>query len=238
VLDGGAGPRVILVDNASEPPVAAPDGCHVVRCEVRLTRGASRNLGLSHVTSEYVVFLDVDDLVLAGALTRLAAGLDHVARCPAIVGRIVEPSGALHRTPRAAAAALARHPRLFAWANATWSMLPTQGCTMMRVSAVRDAGGYADASAGEDWVLGAALAFRGPIAFHSQPALIYRWRPDSPGAARASRRMLLRNAARVRTRLRDDPRVRGGPVAIGLLAGAQALAVAVARPAARLLRRG
>jgi hypothetical protein len=122
--------------------------------------------------------------------------------------------------------------------NAVWSLLPTQGCTIMRTGAVRGAAGYADASAGEDWVLGASLAFRGPIAFDPRPALIYRSRPDSPGAARTSRRALLDNAGRVRARLRDDPRVRGGRPAMSLLAATQALAVSVVHPAARALRRG
>lgn len=226
----GAG-RVLVVDNASEVPIAAPGGSEVVRSDVRLTRGAARNLGLSRVRSEYVVFLDADDSLLPGALERMIAGLDRQSDSPALVGRIVDPTGALHRAPRRLAVGLARHRQLFAWVNAAWSLMPTQGCTIMRTAAVRDAGGYGDASLGEDWMLAVRLAFRGPIGFDPEPALVYRSRPDSPGAARASRRALLHNAAHVRARLREDG-VGGGRVAIALLALVQTLAVLVAHPIA------
>jgi glycosyltransferase involved in cell wall biosynthesis len=227
---------VLVVDNASSAPIAAVGGGKVVRSEARLSRGAARNLGLSLVTTDYVVFLDADDSLMPDALGRMVAGLDRAQESPALVGGIVEPSGALHRVPRRFAAALARCPRLFAWANATWSLMPTQGCTIMRTAVVREAGGYGDASHGEDWMLGARLAFRGPITFDPEPALIYRWRPDSPGMSRAPRRTLLDNAARVRARLHTDPAA-GGRSAIALLAIAQTLAVLVPHWVATALRR-
>ena len=67
--------RVLVVDNASELPVTPPAGAELVRSERRLTRGAARNLGLAHVRSPLVMFLDADDVLLPGALTTLTAGV-------------------------------------------------------------------------------------------------------------------------------------------------------------------
>jgi glycosyltransferase involved in cell wall biosynthesis len=227
--------RVVVVDNASERPIEAPSGAEVVRCGTRLTHGGARNLGLSRVATEFVVFLDADDYLLPGALGRLLGEIEARPDAPAVVARIVDASGALYRSPRGLAFALARWRRLFAWANATWSLMPTQGCTIMRTAAVREAGGYGDASSGEDWMLGARLAFGGRIGFDVRPALVYRSRDDSPGAVRASRRTMTENAALVRARLRDDGTV--GVLGLALLALLQTFAVLVAHPLAITLRR-
>jgi len=232
--DGGLAPHVIIVDNASEPPVDPPDGCELARSHVRLSRGAARNLGLSFVRTEYVVFLDADDLLLPGALSRLVDGLEGCRDLQAFVGAIVESDGTPHRIPRVLARILARASRPFAWLNAIWSQLPTQGCAVMRTQAVRDCGGYPDASDGEDWVLGASLAFRGRIAFDREPVLVYRLRPDSPGADDTPpSRVLFARATRVRGRLRTDPRIRAGRLAVSVLAVVQVLAVVVVRPLVR-----
>jgi glycosyltransferase involved in cell wall biosynthesis len=232
----GTQSRTIVVDNASDPPIAPFEGCDLARSETRLSRGEIRNFGLSLVTTEYLVFLDADDLLLPGALARLVSGLDACPDCPVLVAGIIEPGGARHRTPRRLASILARRPRLFAWANAVWSLMPTQGSAIMRTAAVDEVGGFADASHGEDWALGASLAFRGEIVFDRQPVLIYRWRLDSPGAERTPPRILLQNARRVRGRLRADPAVGAGTWALGILAIAQVLAV-IAQPLVRATRR-
>jgi Glycosyl transferase family 2 len=229
--------RVIVVDNASESPVPATDGVEVVRSELRLSHGRARNLGLSLVETEYVVFLDADDALLPGALARLVTALDGRPDCAALAGGIVDSNGARWRTPRRLAMSLARRQREFAWLNAVWMLTPTQGCAIMRTAAAREAGGYADASSGEDWALGASLAFRGGIAFDPIPALMYRAPPDSRGASHVPRGTLLSNAAQVRRRLRDDPEVDGGTVALAALATAQAFAALVVHPLARAARR-
>ena len=227
-----ANARVVVVDNANPRPLTAPDGGTVVRSDAELSIGAARNLALPHVTTEYVVFLDADDELVPGALDRLVAGLDALPDAVALVGRIVEPSGAPFRAPRPLAASLARRSGAFAWLNSIWPLVPTQGCTIMRTDAVRDAGGYGDASQGEDWELAACLGFRGAIAFDPEPALVDRVRSDAP---RAPRETLLESAARVRARLSGDSRFRS-PHALPTLAAAQMFAVAAAQPLAALLR--
>jgi glycosyltransferase involved in cell wall biosynthesis len=225
--------RVIVVDNAAAPRVRAPEGCEVVRSEVRLSRGEARNLGLAHVNSDYVVFLDADDLLVPGALRRLVTVLERRPESPAAVGRIIDPSGVVFRAPRGLAARLAGRRRLFAWLSAVWPLVPTQGCAVMRTAAVRAALGYGDTSYGEDWMLASCLTFRGPIAFDRAPALVYRCRHGDP---LPSRRTRLDSAARVRTRLRADP-LTGGGVSLAALAVAHVLAVLAAQPLARLRHR-
>ncbi len=57
---------IVVVDNASSTPVPELEGCEVVRAPRRLSVGAARNLGLEQVATEYVVFLDADDMLLEG----------------------------------------------------------------------------------------------------------------------------------------------------------------------------
>jgi glycosyltransferase involved in cell wall biosynthesis len=226
--------RLVIVDNASATEVPAVDDCKLIRSHRRVSRGAIRNLALARAETEYVLFLDVDDLLLPGALTRLVDALDRRPNSPAAVGRILEAGGGFHRTPRRVSAALARWPRAFAWANAVWSQFSTQGCTLMRTAAVRSAGGYADASDAEDWALGASLAFRGPIAFDAEPALMYRLRPNYRDRAA---RQLLANAALIRRRLLNDEAAHTAGWQLAILAFVQVAAVLLFRPIARFARR-
>jgi glycosyltransferase involved in cell wall biosynthesis len=224
-----AGAEIIVVDNASATPVPAIEGTRVVRSDRRLTTGAARNLGLDAVTAPLVVFLDVDDLMLPSSLAALTDGLrpGDVAFAMAILDG---DTGGRHRAPRRIAYVLARAPRVFAVANTIWSLLPTQGATVMRTADVRAVGGYGDRSQGEDWALGAALAWRGRIRIGSEPALVYRWRFDSPGRE-GDESDLLANARFVRRRLIADP---GTPAAarrlLALAAIPQWLAATVVRP--------
>src|SRR3954466_15693369 len=64
--------RIIVVDNAADPPLADMAGAEVVRSEERLTVGAARNRGLAEVRSPYVIFWDADDLMLPGTIRFLA----------------------------------------------------------------------------------------------------------------------------------------------------------------------
>jgi hypothetical protein len=188
------------------------------------------------VTAQYVVFLDADDLMLPGSLSALLSGLGErdIAFAMAIVDG---DTGGRHRAPRRIVYLASRMPHLFALANTVWSLLPTQGATIMRTSDVRSAGGYADRSQGEDWALGAALAWRGRVRLTQDAGLVYRWRFDSPGREGADAD-LLANARALRRRLRADPAVPGPARGVlPLIAAAQWTAVVLVRPLVRALRR-
>lgn len=233
--------EVIVVDNASEVAVPELAGTTVVRSPSRLTTGAARNLGLATVRAPLVVFLDADDVMLPGSLQALALGLErHPATVAFGMSMIDGDTGRRHRSPRILARGLARVPPLFALANSIWSLLPTQGATIMRTADARAAGGYADRAHGEDWALAVSLAWRGRVRFGAQPALVYRWRGDSPGrdGAATVSTTLLANAGCVRERLRADPAVpHAVRRALALIAVLQWTAVVIVRPLFFVLRR-
>jgi glycosyltransferase involved in cell wall biosynthesis len=229
--------QLIVVDNASRTPLPPLPDAAVLTLGRRVSTGAARNAALQSIATPYVVFLDADDELLDGALGQLVDVLDRAGGPAAALAILDAGTGGLHRTPRQSAARLARRPPVLALANAIWSLLPTQGATIMRVDAVRACGGYADRDSGEDWVLGTSLTLRGRIAFDSRPALRYRARDDSPGNAPLRRRVLLGNAAAVRARLRSDL---AAPVWLRKLlpgiAVAQTIAALVLSPATRRAR--
>jgi glycosyltransferase involved in cell wall biosynthesis len=230
--------QLVVVDNASRIPVPTLEGAEMVRLDRRLSTGAARNAALESLRTPYVVFLDADDTLLPGALSALAQGLEGDPRRVVYVMSIIDAgTGARHRSPRRIARALSRLPPVFALANAVWSLLPTQGATIMRVDDVRACGGYADSDRGEDWVLATSLAFRGRVAFDRRPGLCYRPRGDSPGTATLSGGVLLASARRVRARIRDDAAVPDwARSAMPLIAGAQWGAARIAYPNYRRLR--
>jgi glycosyltransferase involved in cell wall biosynthesis len=236
VREQAADAELIVVDNASNAPLPDLGDARIVRSNARLSTGAARNLGLAAVSAPLVVFLDADDLMLPRALETLLGGLrdGDVAFAMAILDG---DTGGRHRAPRRIAYTLARVPRVFALANTVWSLLPTQGATVMRTADVRAAGGYGDRSQGEDWALGAALTWRGRVRLSHEPALTYRWRFDSPGRDGAEAD-LLDNARFLRERLRADSAVPGlARAVLPVFAAAQWVAVAVVRPSVRALRR-
>jgi glycosyltransferase involved in cell wall biosynthesis len=230
--------EVIVVDNASEVPLPPLDGVALVRLARRQSTGAARNAGLAGVRTPYVVFLDADDLLLDGALAALVLGLDADDERAVHTLSIVDGlTGGRYRSPRGPARALSRAAALFALVNAVWSLLPTQGCTIMRTGDVRACGGYGDSDHGEDWALAVSLAFRGSVSFDSRPGLLYRRRPDSPGATGLSGRVLLDNARGVRNRIRQDVAIPAWVrVLLPLIAVAQWLAARVAHPLYRSAR--
>ena len=101
---------------------------------------------------------------------------------------------------------VSRLRRSFALVNLVWNTFPVVGC-VHRTGAVRDAGGFGEASVGEDWILGAMLCFRGRIAFAERETFLRRvhrgslwYRPHEPAE-------LLERSQALRERARRDPAV-------------------------------
>src|SRR5437764_1426066 len=155
---------IVVVDNASSAPVPELERCEVLRLQRRVSEGAARNLGLDRVTTEYVVFLDADDMLMDGTLAPL---YERIAADPGLAvsatSILDSETGKRHRNPRRFVLRLVRLPRAFAIANSTWSLLPIQGCAILRTDQVREAGGYADADVGEDWDLAVSVTWRGRV---------------------------------------------------------------------------
>lgn len=227
-----------MVDNASEDPIDAIEGAEVMRTSARLTVGGARNLGLERVETPYVVFWDADDLMLPGTLAHLEARMAAEPAAVAVAAAILEDEPRVpHRWPRPWTYPLTRARVLFAVAHCAWSLFPTTGSTIMRTAAVREAGGYADANSGEDWVLGVSLAFRGRVLLDPRPGRVYRRHPGSLWESRRSREYLLLHARAVRERIRRDPGIpRSVRRALPAIAAAQLLAIDGVRPAVNLAR--
>lgn len=229
---------VIVVDNASTVALPELNDVQFVRLERRVSTGAARNASLSLLATPYVVFLDADDLLLPGALTALVESIDGDPDLSASALSIIDAvSGGSYRSPRRLAGLLARFPPLFSFADAVWSLLPTQGCTIMRVQNVLASGGYDDSNHGEDWVLAISLTFRGRVHFDRRPGLRYRRRDDSPGTRALDAGLLRDNARRVRVRIRADPAAPSWiRSALPLIAVAQSCAARLAHPLYRSVR--
>src|SRR4051794_5880420 len=182
-------PRILLVDNASEIPLPDLD-VECVRSDDRLTIGAARNLGLRTASTKWVVVFDADDLMPPDTIAALLADAAEAPQAVAVVPRIADhATGRAHHWPRPSAARLSRHPRRFALLNALWSSFPTVGSLLDREIALAG-GGFDDGNDGDDWVLGASMAFRGPVRFVEGFGRVYRRHADSVSAAWDSRDVL------------------------------------------------
>jgi glycosyltransferase involved in cell wall biosynthesis len=227
ITAGQGGPyRTIVVDNASSvPPPELPPSVEIVRLPERVHVGEARNAGLALVETSHVLFLDADDVISPGSVPLLLQQLerrpDAVVSCGS--GRIVPPpiralGGEETRTWRRRRLRrrrrrllnvyrLQRWPRLLAVVN-TVEMIVSMSCTVMRVDAVRAAGGFSADLAEEDWVLSALLPFHGPVVAGRFPVRGYRLRAGSLTVQKGADWSVASRARRqMRRRLRRDPAV-------------------------------
>lgn len=182
VLNQEVQARVMIVDNATEQSLPAlPDvpSVEVVHLPRRLSVGAARNEGLARVQEEFVMFLDGDDLLLPGALAFLHEQISARPEASVVAGsfEVWSPKSGrrvLARWPFDYCYRLNRYPRAFALANCARNMLPITGPVLMRTSAARACGGFADANWAEDWALGAVLAFAGVPILSRRVCGLYR----------------------------------------------------------------
>lgn len=230
--------ELIVVDNASDPPLPGCDGVRLLRLDERVTLGAARNAGLSRVTTPYVVFWDADDRMLPGALTAMRDGLEGEPPALACACELVD--GQTHRRhhfPRRWVDRLAQRPPLFAWVNTVWSLFPVTG-TLLRTETVRAVAGFPDADSGDDWALAAALAYRGRVRIVRHPGRWYEQSPDSLSARWRAYPHIFQNARLVRSHLRSGCDVPAwARASLPVVAALQLAIMTAIRPPARLIRR-
>jgi glycosyltransferase involved in cell wall biosynthesis len=225
--------ELVVVDNASRRPLTPLPGARVVRVDERVTTGSARNAGLAVVRSAFVIFLDADDRLLPGALGEMVRGLEAEPELSSLGFGVVQlGSGRRYRAPRRFVGLLVRRRRLFALASTVWSLLPTQGATIHRTAAVREAGGYGDAEYGEDWSLMTALAVRGRVGVRFTPALALRERGGTAPWQRTGEQLAIGRRAFLRA-ARDPATPRWLRVALPFSALTRAVLLLVARPPVR-----
>jgi glycosyltransferase involved in cell wall biosynthesis len=137
--------ETIVVDDASEDGTwewlssLRDPQVRVFRPPHHLERSAARNLGLSKAQGEYAMFLDDDDLLVAGALTYLCEAFTRHPKALAVVGARLsfDDRGNCYRPP---------HPRWAyackAWPDILFGWIPTQGQTLVRKDTLLAAGGW------------------------------------------------------------------------------------------------
>ncbi len=200
-----ANASIVVVDNASKVPLPPLPGAWVIRAPRRLTAGAARNLGLTRVTTAYVIFWDADDIMLPETLNALEHTMVSNPQLAAFgMAALEDPSRARHRWPRRSIARLAKRPRAFAFLHAIWPLFPSTGASIIRTELVQQAGGYADSDLGEDWVLGVSLAFRGQLGWSEQPGRLYRLHPQLLWSQKMTPADLAGHAKAIRDRIRSD----------------------------------
>jgi glycosyltransferase involved in cell wall biosynthesis len=186
--------EVVVVDDASTEPetAAALDalrerGVTVLRHEVNRGLSAARRTGLAATSAPYVFPLDSDDLLVKGALKRLADRLDAEPGAAAAYGDTQE-FGTRSRLDTKPVA-------LDAYRVAFRNRYPV--CSLFRRPALVAAGAWQDVGGMvgyEDWALWMTLAERGERAVHVGPGFVaVRYRLHGPrmyGDAAARHRRL------------------------------------------------
>lgn len=212
--------RTIVVDNASTVPLPPlPPQVEVLRLPSRVGVGAARNAGLALVETSHVLFLDADDQLFPGSipflLRQLEASPDAIASSgqgrawwpdPAAIAvlsrRRIKRWDKYFRLSR-----LQRFPRALGALN-TVRMVFQPSCAVLRVDAVRRAGGFSTHEAEEDWVLSALLVFHGRVIAGERDVRRYRMRVGSLNRVKRQDWRISAGARReMRRRLRRDPAV-------------------------------
>jgi peptidoglycan/xylan/chitin deacetylase (PgdA/CDA1 family) len=173
--------EVVVVDDASTEPATLAalddlrrDGVRVLRHDVNQGLSAARRTGLAATTAPFVFPLDSDDLLVAGALSRLADRMEADPEAAAVWADVVE-FGTRQRHARPPA-------RLEGYRVAFHNDYPV--CSLFRRTALERVGAWQDVGGMvgyEDWNLWMSLAERHETGYHAGPGVLaFRRRLHGP----------------------------------------------------------
>lgn len=182
--------RIIVVDDSSDDGTwpwldsQMDASLGAIRLTSRAERSMARNRGLAAVSTDFVMFLDDDDLLRVDALGRLASAIANHPDAVAAAGA-TEYFDADGRRLRST------HPRRVlkrnVWCESVFGLVLHAGRVLLRTSSVRETGGFApDLIVGEDRDLWLRLSRLGPMVFVPEVVLDHRmhagqWRPRDVG---------------------------------------------------------
>lgn len=206
-----AGLEIVVVDDGStdrpEQVVARFPGVGFVRQDNR-GLSAARNAGLAHCAGDYVVFLDADDLLVAGGLQAGLAVAAAYPRAALVYGAHVRtgPDGrTVTETVYVPAQPGDCYPQFL-----RGNPIGMHATALLRRTAVVAVGGFDESlPAGEDYDLYLRLAARHEICSHSTVVAAYRIHGNNMSADTGLMlRTVLRVLARQRPHVRHNRRLR------------------------------
>ena len=182
----GSDAEIVVVDDASEdqtPEVLKEwTDVHYIRARRRLGIGGARNVGVIASSSEYITFLDDDDVRLPRSIDTQVEALERCPGAGMIYGKVLYgdqeccPKGGSYpdRCPRG---------DLF-WELLSWNFIPCPTVVFRRACLLRV--GLLDESALgiDDWDLWIRIAELYPVLATEEPVAI--WRQPSPGSGQFS----------------------------------------------------
>jgi len=179
--------ELILVDDGSTDEsmaIAQECECSPMRVISQVNGGPSsaRNQGLNAARADFVLFLDGDDLLLAGALARLLRILALNPQCVAVYGEVEKIDENGKRIGAAALPLFNERPSGDVLERLVCrNFITTPGVLCARRESLLAAGGFReDLSVAEDWEFWCRLALVGPFQYLGpDPVLAYRVRPRS-----------------------------------------------------------
>jgi glycosyltransferase involved in cell wall biosynthesis len=176
--------EVVVVDDASDEPVAVPDGVRLVRSAARAGPAAARAAGLAATAAGLIALADADDVWMPGKLAAQLAALHAHPDAALCFGRAEIVDAAGRRTGE-------RWPELeVGLYNAEWlrselfesNPIPAASVVLRR-EALEAVGGFEGGpplAAGSDWELWLRLAAAGH-AFVCEPRAVIRYRRHAGG---------------------------------------------------------
>lgn len=206
----GARLEILVVDDAStdETPSVAREmtGIRYLRLEKNVGLASARNHGIEATSGEFVAFLDDDDVLLPGALDRLASALDQAADAAFAYGRYwhgdehCQPFGELF-------------PRSCPSGDIFWTMLVANlfppHVVLVRRSCLEKVGLFSTNFPGvEDWDLWLRLTERFPVVAVEEPVAIYRRANPRSGQMTSHAGTMCAISMRVHERAMTLPRAR------------------------------
>jgi glycosyltransferase involved in cell wall biosynthesis len=206
----GTDVEVIVVDDASTDTTAqvcqSLGNIKYVRAERNQGVAAARNIGIFCSTSDYIAFLDDDDLRLPGSLDLQLAAMksnpDAGFVCGAMImaGQDYQPTGEVIRP---------RHPG----GDAFWDLLELDFpimplCVLIRKECFLRVGLLnRHISSIDDWDIFTRIAELYPVVVIEDPVGVYRQPTPSSGQGSSARAAQLKRVARHHLRLMNLPRV-------------------------------